>query len=96
MKLSKQKIELFLPHPVIWSHNFKMVFRNRKLDYLNRNWNYFSNLQSSDQSEKKQEMELSRQEMELFLPLPVIKNNDVSLLVQIDPDWLLLVPYSPY
>ena len=47
-------MELFLPFPVIecknffnksipnWSKDFKVDIRNRKLNYLNRKWNYFS------------------------------------------------------
>ena len=54
-------MELFLPFPVIgsknffnksiliWSNDSKMVFRNRKWNYLNRKWNYFSPFQSLDQ-----------------------------------------------
>jgi hypothetical protein len=54
-------MELFLPLSVIESkkffykrcllrsNDFKMVFRNRKWNYLNRKWNYFSPFQSSDQ-----------------------------------------------
>jgi hypothetical protein len=61
MELSKQEMELFLHFPVIrsknffeksipiWSNDSKMVFRNRKWNYLNRKWNYFSTFQSSDQ-----------------------------------------------
>jgi hypothetical protein len=61
MELSKQEMELFLPFLVIgskdlfnksipiWSNKSKMVFRNRKWNYLNRKWNYFSPFQSSDQ-----------------------------------------------
>jgi hypothetical protein len=61
MELSKQEMELFLPFPVIGSKNFlnksipiwyndsNMVFRNRKRNYLNRKWNYFSPFRSSDQ-----------------------------------------------
>jgi hypothetical protein len=53
MELSEQEMELFLPFPVIGSKNFfnksfliwssdsKMVFGNRKWNYLNRKWNYF-------------------------------------------------------
>jgi hypothetical protein len=33
----------------IWSNDSKMVFRNRKWNYLNRKWNYFSPFYSSDQ-----------------------------------------------
>jgi hypothetical protein len=61
MEISRQEMELFLPLPVIWSKknlnkrfpiwsdDFKMVFRNRKWNYLDRKWNCFSNFQSSDQ-----------------------------------------------
>ena len=53
-------MELFLPFPVIGSKNLfnknilvrsndsKMIFRNRKWDYLNMKWNHFSPFQSSD------------------------------------------------
>jgi hypothetical protein len=55
-------MELFLPFLVIgsknffnksipiWSNDSKLVFRNRKWNYLNRKWNYFSPFQSSDQN----------------------------------------------
>jgi hypothetical protein len=61
MKLSELEMELFLPFSVIrsknffnesipiWSNDSKMVFRNRKRNYINRKWNYFSPFQSSDQ-----------------------------------------------
>jgi hypothetical protein len=54
-------MKLFLPLPVIELKNFinkrffirsidfKIVFRNRKWNYLNRKWNYVSPFQSSDQ-----------------------------------------------
>jgi hypothetical protein len=60
MELSKQDKELFFPFPVIGSKNFfnksipiwsnvsKMVFRNRKWNYLNRKWNYLSPFQSRE------------------------------------------------
>ena len=100
MELSKQEMELFLPFPVIgsqnffyksipiWSNDSKLVFRNRKWNYLNRKWNYFSPFQSLDQKTsfkkvtpidlrflngfQKQNVELSKQEMELYLPFPII------------------------
>ena len=67
----------------IWSKGFKINFQNRKWNYPNRKWNYFSNFQACDQKTpftkcftfdpggskliSKQEIELSKQEMELFL-----------------------------
>ena len=62
MELSKEEMELFLPFPVIRSKNFlhksfsiwsttsKLVFRNRKWNYVNRKCNYFSPFQLSDQN----------------------------------------------
>jgi hypothetical protein len=62
MELSKQKMELVLPFPVIasknmfnksipfWFNDSKMVVRNRKWNYLNRKWNHFSPFQSSNQN----------------------------------------------
>jgi hypothetical protein len=61
MELSKQEMELFLLIPVIWSKNFfnksfpflsdnyKIEIRNRKWNYLDRKWIYFSHFQLSDQ-----------------------------------------------
>ena len=65
---------------------FKIDFQNRKWKYPNRKWNYFSHFKASDKKSsftisfsfvlrvqnwfRKQEMELSKQEMEFFLPLP--------------------------
>ena len=58
---SKQKMELFLPLPGLWSKNLfytlflicskglKIDFQNRKWNYPNRKWNYFSHFQTSDQ-----------------------------------------------
>ena len=93
-------MELFLPFVLIGSKNLfnksisnrskdsKMDFRNRKQNYINRKWHYFSPFLSSDQKTylikvspiglriqkgfRKQEMELSKQEMEYFLTFPVI------------------------
>jgi hypothetical protein len=72
----------------IWSNDSKMAGGNRKWNDLNRKWNYFSPFQSSDQKLllrnyphllqrfqngfQNQEMELSKQEMELFLSFLVI------------------------
>ena len=62
MELSKEEKELFLPFLVIRSKNFlyknlpiwsiasKLVFRNRKWNYVNRKWNYFSPFRLSDQN----------------------------------------------
>ena len=67
----------------IFTNEFKIEFQNRKLNYPNRKLNYFSNFRACDQKTpfticfifdlrgskliSKQEMELSKQEMELFL-----------------------------
>ena len=87
-------MELFLPLPGLRSKNFfynifsiltkefKIVFQNRKWNFPNRIWYYFSHLKASDQITSlqhllhiyqgiqngfsKQKMELSTQEMELF------------------------------
>ena len=71
---------------LISTQEFKIDFQNRKRNYLNRKRNYFSHFLASDQKTSftrcftfyqvvgdcfsKQEMELFKQEMELFLPLP--------------------------
>ena len=56
MESSKQEMELFLPLPGFWWKNFfynifficskvfKIDFQNRKRNYPNRKWNYFSHL----------------------------------------------------
>jgi hypothetical protein len=56
-ELFKQEMELLLLFPVmgsnnffnkripIWSNDSKMVFRNRKWNYLIRKWNYFYTFQ---------------------------------------------------
>ena len=61
MKLSKQKMELFLLIPDLQLKNFiykmflnfikefKAGFENRKWNYPNRKWNYFSYFLTSDQ-----------------------------------------------
>ena len=43
---SHQIKKLFYTSIPIWSNDSKMVFRNRKWNYLNRKWNYFSPFQS--------------------------------------------------
>ena len=76
---------LFYKISLICSKWFKIDFQNRKWNYPNRKWNYFSHFQASDSKTSytnvshliqvvqnwfsKHEMELSKQEMELFLPL---------------------------
>ena len=62
MELSKQEMELFIPFPGLWSKNFfynifsiltkdfKIGFQNRKWNYANRIWKYFSPFQASDQN----------------------------------------------
>ena len=61
MELSKQEMELFHPLPDLWSknlfykmiiiftHEFKINFLNRKWNSPKRKWNYFSYFQASNQ-----------------------------------------------
>ena len=72
--------------------NRKWNYPNRKWNYLNRKWNYFTHFQTSDQKTSftkcfsflprssklilKQEMESFKQEMALFLPLPVLSSKN--------------------
>jgi hypothetical protein len=73
--------------------NRKWNYLNRKWNYLNRKWNYFSPFQSSDNKTSltkvfpfsptipnwvsEQEMELSKQEMELFRPFSVVGSKNL-------------------
>ena len=72
----------------IFPKEFKIDIQKRKWNYLNRKWNYFSHFQAFDQkttftkifsfppmSSKlifKTKTELSKQEIELFIPLPFL------------------------
>ena len=87
-----------------------MVFRNSTLNDLNREWNHFSHVRSLDQKTHltkmphlvqrfqngchKQEVELSKQEMELFLPINVHAIFWSQKIVQFDP--FPSVNHSPY
>ena len=62
-----------------------MDFRNRNWNYLKRKWNYFSPFQSSDQKTSVTKVSpiglrilkcISKQEMELFFPFPVIRSKN--------------------
>jgi hypothetical protein len=77
----------------IWYNKSKIVFRNRKWNHLNSKWNYLSHFQPSYQKTSltkvspfgpmipkwfsETETELSKQEMELFLPFPVIRSKNL-------------------
>ena len=83
---------------LICSKGFKIYFQNRKWNYPNRKWNYFSHFQASDQKTflqnvfhliqgvqnyfSKQEMELSKQEVELFLLIKKLILQNVFHLFQ--------------
>ena len=110
MELSKQEIKLFFPisGPLIknifydifsiFTKDFNIDFWNRRCNFQNWKWNYFSAFQASEpkasdtksflfspNSSKlifQQKMELLKQEMELFLPLTSLWSKNFSKLTK--------------